>query len=59
VDSKFARAYAGGLHKTKYWDPVYEDSMDLIAKLPEIAAMVSDLVIPELREGLSLLDKPR
>jgi hypothetical protein len=47
VDSKFAKAYAGGLHKSKYWDPVYEDSMDLIAKLPEIAAMVGGLRVME------------
>ena len=39
-DSKFAQAYNDGLHKSKYWDPIYEDSMDLIAKLPEVAALV-------------------
>ncbi len=39
--SKFAAAYAKGVHKSKYWDPIYEDSMDLIAKLPELAAIVS------------------
>ena len=31
---------AAGVHKTKYWDPVYEDSLDLIAKLPGIAATI-------------------
>ncbi|KAL6762311.1 citrate synthase [Haematococcus lacustris] len=40
VDSKFAAAYAAGVHKSKYWEAVYEDSLDLIAKLPEIAAMI-------------------
>jgi len=39
-DSKFAAAYNAGVHKSKYWDPVYEDSMDLIAKLPQIAALI-------------------
>ena len=39
-ESKFAKAYADGIHKTKYWDPVYEDSMDLIAKLPVVAATI-------------------
>ncbi|TRY80065.1 hypothetical protein TCAL_05997, partial [Tigriopus californicus] len=39
-ESKFAKAYADGLHKSKYWDPVYEDSMDLIAKLPVVAATI-------------------
>jgi citrate synthase len=29
-----------GLHKSKYWDPIYEDSLDLIAKLPTIAATI-------------------
>nr|AHB50491.1 citrate synthase [Mayetiola destructor] len=39
-DSKFAKAYADGVHKAKYWDAAYEDSMDLIAKLPVIAATI-------------------
>lgn len=39
-DSKFAAAYAAGIHKSKYWEVVYEDSMDLVAKLPQLAAMV-------------------
>ena len=40
TDSKFFKAYAAGLHKSKYWEPFYEDTMDLIAKLPELAALV-------------------
>ncbi|XP_030747946.1 probable citrate synthase 2, mitochondrial [Sitophilus oryzae] len=39
-ESKFAKAYASGVHKSKYWEYVYEDSMDLIAKLPVIAATI-------------------
>jgi len=39
-DSKFAHSYACGVHKSKYWEAMYEDSMDLIAKLPQIAAMI-------------------
>ena len=39
-DSKFAQAYAKGVPKKEYWDPVYEDSMNLIAKLPGIAALI-------------------
>lgn len=31
---------ATGIHKTKYWDPVYEDSMNLLGKLPGIAATI-------------------
>ena len=38
--SKFAAAYEQGIHKTKYWEPIFEDSMDLIAKLPSIAALI-------------------
>lgn len=40
LDSKFAAAYESGLHKSKYWEPVLEDSLDLIAKLPTIAAAI-------------------
>lgn len=39
-DSKFAKAYSEGVKKTKYWEYVFEDSMDLIAKLPVIAATI-------------------
>jgi citrate synthase len=28
------------MHLLRYWDPVFEDSMDLIAKLPTIAAAI-------------------
>lgn len=40
TESKFARRYNEGLSKTEHWDPTYEDSMDLIAKLPRIAAYI-------------------
>ncbi|XP_071450897.1 probable citrate synthase 2, mitochondrial isoform X1 [Hetaerina americana] len=39
-ESKFAKAYSDGVHKTKYWEYIYEDSMDLIAKLPVVAATI-------------------
>lgn len=39
-DSKFAAAYSSGVKKAKYWESVYEDSMDLIAKLPVVAATI-------------------
>jgi citrate synthase len=39
-ESKFAQAYRDGVHKSKYWEYVYEDSMNLIAKLPVIAATI-------------------
>jgi citrate synthase len=39
-DSKFAAKYRAGMPKTDYWDPMYEDVMDILAKLPEIAARI-------------------
>jgi len=39
-ESKFAKAYSEGVHKSKYWEFCYEDTMDLIAKLPTIAAII-------------------
>jgi len=39
-ESKFAKAYSDGVHKSKYWDTAFEDSMDLIAKLPVVAATI-------------------
>ncbi|XP_023930929.1 citrate synthase, mitochondrial [Lingula anatina] len=39
-ESKFAKAYSDGVHKAKYWEYAYEDAMDLIAKLPTVAAMI-------------------
>lgn len=40
TESIFARRYEEGLHKEEYWDPTYEDSMNLIARLPRIAAYI-------------------
>jgi len=39
-ESKFAKAYSNGVHKSKYWEYVYEDTMDLVAKLPTVAAII-------------------
>ncbi|KAJ8960844.1 hypothetical protein NQ318_020140 [Aromia moschata] len=39
-ESKFAKAYSSGVHKSKYWEYTYEDAMDLIAKLPVVAATI-------------------
>jgi len=38
--SKFAAAYMRGVPKSAYWEPFYEDSLDLIAKLPAVAALI-------------------
>lgn len=39
-ESKFVKAYQQGIPKTQYWEYVYEDAMDLIAKLPPLAATI-------------------
>jgi len=39
-ESEFVKQYAAGLSKNDYWDPTYEDAMNLIAKLPAIAAYI-------------------
>jgi citrate synthase len=38
--SKFARAYHDGVKKDAYWESTLEDSLDLTAKLPVIAAFI-------------------
>jgi citrate synthase len=40
-ESVFARRYAEGtLKKTDMWDPTYEDAMNLLARLPAVAAYI-------------------
>ncbi|XP_022904712.1 probable citrate synthase 2, mitochondrial isoform X2 [Onthophagus taurus] len=39
-DSHFAKAYSAGVRKEKYWEYVLEDSLEIIAKLPIIAALI-------------------
>ena len=40
TESNFAKEYAKGINKKDYWNPVYDDAMDLIARLPRIAAYI-------------------
>jgi citrate synthase len=40
TESNFAKAYAQGINKKDYWDSIFDDAMDLIARLPRIAAYV-------------------
>ncbi|XP_013785670.1 probable citrate synthase 2, mitochondrial [Limulus polyphemus] len=40
TESVFAKAYAEGVSKHLYWEYAYEDAMNLIAKLPPIAATI-------------------
>ena len=40
TDSVFANEYAKGTNKALYWDHTYEDVMNLIARLPEVCALI-------------------
>ena len=40
TEGHFIKDYAKGLNKKDYWNPTYDDAMDLIARLPRIAAYV-------------------
>ena len=40
TQSKFADRYAKGMAKKDYWEAVFDDSMDLIARLPRVAAYI-------------------
>lgn len=40
TESLFAKAYAEGINKKDYWSYMFEDSLNLIARLPRIAAYI-------------------
>jgi citrate synthase len=40
TESQFAKNYAKGMNKKDYWDAMFDDTMDLIARLPRIAAYI-------------------
>ncbi|GJE90833.1 citrate synthase [Phanerochaete sordida] len=60
-DSQFAAAYERGIKKTEYWTYALEDSLNLIAKLPAIAARIYRNVynpgksIPGINKDLDLV----
>lgn len=39
-NSKYAKAYREGVHKSKYWETTLEDALDVCAKVSRIAAIV-------------------
>lgn len=39
-ESQFNQQYLAGISKMDYWEPTYEDAMNLLAKLPEIGAYI-------------------
>lgn len=41
--SQFARRYQDGMTREEYWEPMLEDSLNLTAKLPAIAAYIYSL----------------
>ncbi|MEO6327666.1 MAG: citrate (Si)-synthase, eukaryotic [Ginsengibacter sp.] len=40
TESQFSKKYAAGMNKKDYWETVFDDSMDLIARLPRVAAYI-------------------
>jgi citrate synthase len=40
TESIFAKRYSEGMKKTKFWDAMYEDGINLVAKLPVIGAHI-------------------
>ena len=53
-ESEFRRRYAEGIHKDEYWIPTLEDSLQLLAKLPAIAAGIYRL---RFRKGDPILSE--
>jgi citrate synthase len=54
TESIFAKRYEEGMRKDEYWDAVYEDTMNLIACVPQIAAYIyrknyhgGDYILPD------------
>jgi len=51
-ESNFAKEYAAGMNKADYWKPMYDDAVEIMAKLPSIAAYIyrmkykNDTLIP-------------
>jgi citrate synthase len=53
--SIFAQRYNSGMNKSEYWDATYEDTMNLVARLPRLAAYIyrrcyhnSDHILPDI-----------
>ena len=54
-ESVFNRQYRAGLSKKDYWEATYEDALNLLAKLPEIAAYIYNKLY---RKGERILSDP-
>ena len=55
-DSIFRRRYTEGMHKDEYWEAALEDSLDMIAKLPAIAAGIYRM---HTRKGAPIPSDPK
>ncbi len=40
TESSFAKRYAAGMNKKDYWEATFDDAMDLLARLPRVAAYI-------------------
>jgi citrate synthase len=40
TESQFSKKYQGGMNKKDYWDATFDDALDLLARLPRIAAYI-------------------
>lgn len=40
TESTFAKRYAAGMSKKDYWEATFDDAMDLVARLPRVAAYI-------------------
>src|ERR1700712_1015473 len=40
TESQFSKRYAKGMNKKDYWEATFDDSMDLISRLPRVAAYI-------------------
>lgn len=59
-ESIFAQRYHDGIAKTEHWDPTYEDAMNLVARVPRVAAYIyrrtfhnGDHIQPDMNEDWS------
>lgn len=48
--SEFARRYHEGMKKSEYWEPALEDTLNLTAKLPVVAAFIYNLKYKDGKE---------
>ncbi len=54
-ETYFDRKYQAGISKMDYWDPTYEDALNLLAKIPEVASYIYTKLY---REGKRIQQNP-